>query len=113
MEGKAGKAMAEKEGTGVTAARITGRNTIREVLAKYPQTRAVFERHGLLECGGPLGPKEPIAFFARAHRVNEEQLLRELNEAVAAETAEAIPQGKTVERSSRSRDTVEDGGGAG
>lgn len=65
-----------------TSAEINGKTTIREVLSKYPHTRIIFERYGLLECGGPRGPREPISFFARVHRVNEEQLLEELREAV-------------------------------
>ena len=44
----------------------------------------VFDRHGLRGCGGPLGPRESIRFFARAHGVDELTLVHELELAVAA-----------------------------
>src|SRR5579884_4076425 len=53
--------------------------SVREILARYPTANRVFERHGLLGCGGPNGPREPVAFFARVHRVNPTTLLDELN----------------------------------
>lgn len=59
--------------------KIDRKMTLREVMQKYPKTREVFDKYGLLECGGPAGPPEPIAFFARVHRVDEKQLLSELN----------------------------------
>ena len=37
------------------------------VLRQFPQTRTVFDRHGLRGCGGRLGPYESVSFFARAH----------------------------------------------
>ena len=37
-----------------------------ELLGSHPETRIVFDRHGLRGCGGPLGPCESIRFFARA-----------------------------------------------
>jgi len=52
-----------------------------EVVAKYPATRKVFDKYGLRSCGGPTGPREPVAWFARLHNVPLEQLLDELNEA--------------------------------
>lgn len=65
-------------------AKIDGKMTVREAMRRYPKTREIFDKYGLLECGGPAGPPEPIAFFARVHRVDEKQLLSELN-AVAEE----------------------------
>jgi hypothetical protein len=53
-----------------------------EILARYPTCRKVFDRYGLVGCGGPLGPRESLAFFARAHRVDEARLLAELQEAI-------------------------------
>jgi hypothetical protein len=53
--------------------------SVREVLTRYPEAEVVFERHGLLGCGGPNGPREPIGFFARVHRVDPTILVRELN----------------------------------
>lgn len=60
---------------------ITREMELPEILAQYPACRRVFDRYGLTGCGGPLGPREPVAFFARAHRVDETRLLAELNEA--------------------------------
>jgi iron-sulfur cluster repair protein YtfE (RIC family) len=59
---------------------ITENDTVREVIKKYPEAKQIFNKYGLMECGGPLGPKEPISFFALVHRVDPEKLLRELNE---------------------------------
>src|SRR3954466_4333309 len=52
--------------------------TIREALTRYPQTAAVFARHGLAGCGGQAGPLEPIDQFARLHHVDLGTLLAEL-----------------------------------
>jgi hypothetical protein len=60
-----------------------------EILAQYPACRQVFDRYGLVGCGGPLGPQESLAFFARAHRVDETRLLRELEEAAQLGTITA------------------------
>lgn len=59
---------------------ITGNDTVRDVIKKYPEAKKIFNKYGLMECGGPLGPKEPISFFATVHRVDVEKLLKELNE---------------------------------
>ncbi len=63
--------------------------TVREAVLAYPGIEAVFERHGLAGCGGPEGPIEPIAFFARVHEVDPAALLRALNE-FAARRAGAV-----------------------
>src|SRR5208337_2276971 len=47
-------------------------------LRLHPETRIVFDGHGLRGCGGPLGPCESIRFFARAHGVDELTLVHEL-----------------------------------
>jgi len=62
---------------------ITGEAFLPEVIGQYPTTRAVFDRYGLKGCGGPNGPLEQVAWFARLHGVDEEVLLRELNQAAA------------------------------
>lgn len=54
--------------------------TVREAVQRYPGIEAVFEGHGIAGCGGPDGPLEPVAFFARVHQVDPASLLRELNE---------------------------------
>ncbi len=52
-----------------------------EVVERYPETRKVSNKYGLKGCGGPKGPREPVAWFARLHNVPLQQLLDELNEA--------------------------------
>jgi hypothetical protein len=63
--------------------------TIRELLGRFPQTRSVFDRYGLKGCGGTEGPTESLAFFARAHGVDLDHLLQELQQ--AAESPELAP----------------------
>jgi len=58
--------------------------SVRSILRACPDTRAVFERHGLMGCGGEQGPDEPLEFFARVHHVSFDALLAELSEVVAA-----------------------------
>jgi hypothetical protein len=53
-----------------------------EVLRRHPQLRPVFDRYGLRGCGGVHGPAESVAYFARAHGVDEERLLEELKKAL-------------------------------
>jgi len=62
--------------------------TIRDAVARYPQTAVVFARHGLGGCGGAAGPLEPIDQFARLHHVDLSNLLQEL-EASAREVQAA------------------------
>ncbi|MFS8085175.1 MAG: DUF1858 domain-containing protein [Acidobacteriota bacterium] len=63
--------------------RITEDMFIPDIVARYPATRAVLDRYGLKGCGGPQGPQEPVAWFARLHCVPADEILRELNEAAA------------------------------
>jgi hypothetical protein len=60
-----------------------------EILIRYPGCRKILDRYGLLGCGGPYGPQEPLWFFARAHRIPEAQLLCELEQ--TAQQVEASP----------------------
>jgi len=78
----------------MTTERVTGEMSVREALRRYPEAERIFERHGLGGCGGPQGPLEPIAFFARVHKVEPDALLRELNE--FAEQSEALPRKSPV-----------------
>jgi uncharacterized protein involved in response to NO len=68
---------------------------VRDVLRKHPATLPVFERHGLMGCGGAAGPAEPLGWFARVHHVDPETLLSELKAAAASgeapQRAEAPP----------------------
>ncbi len=59
-------------------------STVRQLLAAHPQTAAVFERHGLMGCGGTAGPDERLDLFASIHRVPLDILLRDLETAIAA-----------------------------
>ena len=59
--------------------RITEEMLLPDVIRRFPATRAVFDRYGLRGCGGPQGPRETIAWFARLHGVPLERLLEELN----------------------------------
>jgi len=72
---------------------------VRDVIAQWPWTVRVFERHGLTGCGGVQGPDEPLGFFATVHEVDPESLMGELDETIAAgppretpTTATAAPQ---------------------
>jgi iron-sulfur cluster repair protein YtfE (RIC family) len=60
--------------------KITGNTSVAEVVKCCPSARRIFDRHGLKGCGGEHGPSEPLSFFAAAHHVNADELLRELNE---------------------------------
>jgi hypothetical protein len=51
---------------------------IPELLAARPSARRVLDKYGLQGCGGPQGPVETLAFFARAHDVPLDRLLGEL-----------------------------------
>ncbi len=70
---------------------VTPEMLLPEVVSKYPATRKVFDKYGLRGCGGPLGPKEPVAWFARLHGVPLEQLLSELNEAAKQSLEGEVP----------------------
>jgi hypothetical protein len=63
---------------------ISGEVMIPDLLRAAPQVRPVLDRYGLRGCGGPLGPVEDLAFFARAHDVPLPQLLEELRSAASA-----------------------------
>lgn len=74
------------------AEKITGEMMIREVTTKYPGAEQVFALHGLEGCGGAKGPLEPIAFFAKVHRVDVEVLLKDLNDFIQGKELKPIPQ---------------------
>jgi hypothetical protein len=75
--------MADLEAAAVPR-RVSPETSVRDVIAQWPWTVRVFERHGLTGCGGAQGPDEPLGFFATVHEVDPEQLLGELDEAIAA-----------------------------
>jgi hypothetical protein len=67
---------------GTSPAGLEPATSIRTILARWPAAEPVFRRHGLMECGGPGGPDEPIEFFARVHHVPLPALLRDLERAI-------------------------------
>jgi len=59
------------------------RNTIiKNLVKKYPQTMAVFRKYNLVVAGGVRGPNEPLAFFAKAHEVDYDEIVEELKVAI-------------------------------
>lgn len=72
-----------------TPMNITPETMLPDLLRRYPQARPVLDRYGLRGCGGPQGPAESIAYFARVHGVNEAQLLDELRSAAAGHAVKA------------------------
>ena len=60
---------------------ITGEMFLPEIVIQYPGTRLVLDRYGLKGCGGPLGPREQVSWFAKLHGVPLDRLLFELNDA--------------------------------
>lgn len=67
------------------------RNTIiKDLIETHPETLAVFKKYNLVIAGGVRGPNEPIAFFAKAHEVNYDILVQELNEAIAKGGGEPV-----------------------
>ncbi|MDR4507853.1 MAG: DUF1858 domain-containing protein [Candidatus Brocadiaceae bacterium] len=59
------------------------RNTIiKDLIESHPETLAVFKKYNLVIAGGVRGPNEPIAFFAKAHEVDYDTLIKELQEAI-------------------------------
>lgn len=63
---------------------ITSDMTIGEIIRRYPQTVAVFEKYGLdcYEC--QVAEYEELAHGAGVHKTDIEKLLAELNEAIGS-----------------------------
>ena len=66
---------------------ITGNTTVKEIIMHNPETKGIFSKYGLLECGGEYGPEEAIYFFARVHNVDPDSLIKELNDVVSGKVA--------------------------
>lgn len=62
--------------------RITAEMKIDNVVRRYPETVGVFSRYGVGCLGCSAAEYDDIAYGARVHGLNLEQLLRELNETV-------------------------------
>jgi hypothetical protein len=86
----------------LTADQIDGQVMIPDLLQAVPQARSVLDRYGLRGCGGPLGPVESLAFFAKAHEVPLQRLLQEIDQAVAQPSAPTLP----VIEGNQSADTI-------
>ena len=84
-------AIEKAAGGGEKDAEIDLQMGVRDVLKKYPATLPVFERHGLMGCGGAAGPAEPLGWFARVHHVDPGTLLSELKAAAASGEAPRSP----------------------
>ncbi len=57
--------------------------SVREIIQKFPATRGVFDQYGLMGCGGPEGPTEPLSLFARVHQISLDTLLTQIGQAVS------------------------------
>jgi hypothetical protein len=69
---------------------ITDETFLPDLVALSPSTRAVFDRHGLHGCGGQLGPREQIGWFARLHGVPIDELLSELRDAAKLSSSTVV-----------------------
>src|SRR4030095_8846853 len=69
---------------------ISSASLVPNVVSQYPATRAVFNRYGLHGCGGALGPREQVGWFARLHGVPVDTLLVELRKAATEQTQDPI-----------------------
>jgi hypothetical protein len=70
---------------------VTPEMMIPELLRAHPTARRVFDRYGLNGCGGPMGPAESVAFFARTHGVDIARLLAELGQSLDTSAVPAAP----------------------
>ena len=52
------------------------------MVKKHPETLSVFRKYNLVVAGGVRGPNEPLAFFAKAHEVDYDEIVKELKEAI-------------------------------
>jgi len=62
--------------------RITADCLVREIVERYPQTVAVFARHGMQCVGCYISSYHTVADSARQYTLALEPLLRDLNRAV-------------------------------
>src|SRR5215831_4903510 len=72
------------------AVEITADMVIHDVVTRYPQTIKVFQGHGLPCTACEVGSRESVAGGARTHRLEVEQLLRDLNLVANGQEAEGI-----------------------
>lgn len=55
--------------------------TVQAIIAKYPATVRVLERHGLLSCGAKNCTLGQVPSFARAHHIDPTELMNDLEAA--------------------------------
>jgi hypothetical protein len=67
---------------------INESTSVAEVLKRCPTARRIFDRYGLKGCGAEHGPTEPLSFFAAAHQVDLQALLRDLRAEVENPSSE-------------------------
>jgi len=72
--------------------------SVREINRRFPACRVVFARYGMGGCGGDQGPDEPLDFFARAHQVDLDTLVQELEQASEEALADTISPALEFER---------------
>lgn len=58
---------------------ITKDMTFKEALEKYPKTAEIFLKHGLFCVGCPMAQQETIEQGCKAHGIDAEKLIKELN----------------------------------
>src|SRR5262245_64194138 len=78
---------------------------IPDLLRLAPDVRPILDHYGLRGCGGERGPAESLGFFARAHDVPVERLLREVRERLARRPGPAASPGG-AEGSARLADAI-------
>ena len=61
---------------------ITKDTTLGEIASKYPKAAEVLAKHGMACVGCPMAMMETIEMGARAHGMDVDKLLKELNKAV-------------------------------
>ncbi len=78
---------------------------IPDLLHAAPQVRPVLDRYGLRGCGGRFGPAESLGFFARAHEVPVDRLLRKVRDCLA-QTSSSAKEGVSAEEPSSFADAI-------
>ncbi len=70
---------------------ITPETTVRDVLRTHPETRVIFDKYGMMGCGGAIGPPESVSFFAEMHGLTPDDLVAELTGMIDARRIELKP----------------------
>ena len=62
--------------------KITKKTSIAEVIINHPETFEVFQKHGLHCIGCPMSQVESIEEGAKAHGIDTDKLIKDLNKSV-------------------------------